>query len=149
VKRASWVNGYVNLFHLNYPSKRPWSKDVNLNMPHMYRAFTGHLSIKILQLLLIAQFLQHFPDHSRYPSNLISMIAKLVSILVLGIDLWLSWFLFWLYLRSNCNRDLYNREWGRKVTTNLMANDLCVNHLQNFGKISKVSKTIFQRRRAK
>jgi hypothetical protein len=54
VESTSWSNGCMNLFHLKNSSEGLESEDVDLNMPNGFGAFIGHLSAKVLWLLLIA-----------------------------------------------------------------------------------------------
>jgi hypothetical protein len=54
VESTSWSNGCMNLFHLKNSYEGLASEDVDLNIPDGFGAFIGHLSAKVLWLLLVA-----------------------------------------------------------------------------------------------
>jgi hypothetical protein len=58
VEIASGSIGAMDLLKL---LEGAWGEDVDLNMPHKFKAFIHYLHPVILQLLLVSQFLQHLP----------------------------------------------------------------------------------------
>jgi hypothetical protein len=55
-------------------------KDVDLNMPHKFRAFIHHLSPVIPRLLLISQLLQYLLEHLGDLASITSIMLELVNI---------------------------------------------------------------------
>jgi hypothetical protein len=56
--------------------------DVDLNIPHGFRAFICYLRSIILRLLFITQFLQHLPEHLGDLANITSIVLELTNISV-------------------------------------------------------------------
>jgi hypothetical protein len=82
VEVASWSNGHMDLLDFKNSSKWLGGEDVDLNMPHGFRAFIHFLSPVILQFLHISQFLQHFPYHLGDLASVTSVILELANISV-------------------------------------------------------------------
>jgi hypothetical protein len=82
VEAASWNNGCMDLLNFKNSSEGLGGEDVDLNMPHGFKAFIRHLSSIILQLLLIFQFLQHIPKHLGDLASITSVVLELVNISV-------------------------------------------------------------------
>jgi hypothetical protein len=77
VEGMSWGNGCMDLLNPKNSSERLRDEDVDLNMPHGFRAFIRHLSPVILRLLIVSQFLQHLPEHLGDIASIISIILNL------------------------------------------------------------------------
>jgi hypothetical protein len=78
VEVASWGDGCMDLLDFKNFSKGLGGEDVDLNMPHGFRAFIRHLSSIIIWLLLVTQFLQHLEDFA----SITSVVLELVNISV-------------------------------------------------------------------
>jgi hypothetical protein len=79
-------DGGMDLLNFKNSSKGLGGEDVNLNMPHGFRAFIRHLSSIILWWLLITQFLQHIPEHLGDLDSITSVILELANISVLNMN---------------------------------------------------------------
>jgi hypothetical protein len=62
--------------------KGAWGEDVDLNMPHWFRAFIHNLSPVILRFLLVSQFLQHLLEHLGDLASITSIMLELANISV-------------------------------------------------------------------
>jgi hypothetical protein len=87
VEVASWSNGDMNLLNLKHSSKGLGGEDVDLRMPHGFRAFIRHLSSIIPQLLLVSQFLQHLLEHLGDLASITSVVLELANISVWKMNL--------------------------------------------------------------
>jgi hypothetical protein len=72
----------MDLINLKNLSEGLGGEDVNLNMPHEFRAFIHQLHPEILWLLLASQFLQHVPKHLGDLASITSIMLELENILV-------------------------------------------------------------------
>jgi hypothetical protein len=72
----------MDLLDFKNTSKGLGGEDVDLNMPHGFRAFIHHLSSIILWLLLITQLLQHLLEHLGDLASITSIMLELANILV-------------------------------------------------------------------
>jgi hypothetical protein len=82
VEVASWGDDCMDLLDFKNSSKGLGGEDVDLNMPHGFRAFLRHLSSIILWLLLITQFLQHLSEHLGDLASITSIVLELANISV-------------------------------------------------------------------
>jgi hypothetical protein len=82
IEVASWGNGGMDLFDFKNSSKGLGGEDVDLNMPHGFRAFIHHLSSIILRLLLVTQFLQHLLEHLEDLASITFVVLELANISV-------------------------------------------------------------------
>jgi hypothetical protein len=76
IEVASWGNGSMDLLDFKNSSKGLGGEDVDLDMPHGFRAFIRYLSSIILWLLLITQFLQHLPEHLEDLASITSVVLE-------------------------------------------------------------------------
>jgi hypothetical protein len=70
----------MNLLYFKNSSEGLRCEDVDLNMPHRFVVFIRHLCPIILQLVLLAQFLQHLLEHLRDLASTTSIILEPVNI---------------------------------------------------------------------
>jgi hypothetical protein len=70
----------MDLLDLKNSSEGLGGEDVDLNMPHRFKAFICHLCSTILWLLLVSQFLQHLLEHLGDLASITSVMLKLVNI---------------------------------------------------------------------
>jgi hypothetical protein len=82
IEGTPWGDGCMDLLDFRNSSKRLGGKDVDLNMPHGFRAFIHHLSPVIPQLLLISQLLQYLLEHLGDLASITSVVLELASISV-------------------------------------------------------------------
>jgi hypothetical protein len=82
IEGTPWGDGCMDLLDFRNSSKRLGGKDVDLNMPHGFRAFIRHLSPIIPQLLLISQLLQYLLEHLGDLASITSVVLELASISV-------------------------------------------------------------------
>jgi hypothetical protein len=55
-------------------------------MPHGFRAFIRHLRPEVLRLFLVAQFLQHLPEHLGDLASITPIMLELVNIPIWKMD---------------------------------------------------------------
>jgi hypothetical protein len=120
--------------------KGVWGEDVDLNMPHGFRAFIRHLSSIILWFLLIAQFLQHLLEHLGDLCSITFVVLELANISVWKMNH--LWACFSFLLDLWCNRGMHYRTCRRKVTTSAMGNGPYACHLEKIGMIRKKMRTV-------
>jgi hypothetical protein len=82
IEGTPWGDDCMDLLNFKNSSEGLGDKDVDLNMPHGFRAFICHLSPIILWLLLIIKFLQHLPEHLGDLANFTIVVLELVNISV-------------------------------------------------------------------
>jgi hypothetical protein len=82
VEVTSQGDGCMDLLDFKNSSKGLGGEDVDLNMPHGFRAFLRHLSSIILWLLLITQFLHHLIEQLGDLASITSVMLELANILV-------------------------------------------------------------------
>jgi hypothetical protein len=70
----------MDLLNFKSSSEGLGGEDVDLNMPHGFRAFICHLSPVIPRLLLVSQFLQHLPEHLGDLASITSIVLELANI---------------------------------------------------------------------
>jgi hypothetical protein len=72
----------MDLLDFKNSSEGLGGKDVDLNMPHGFRAFIRHLSPVIPQLLLVSQLLQYLLEHLGDLASITSVMLELANISV-------------------------------------------------------------------
>jgi hypothetical protein len=76
IEGTPWGDGCVDLQKF---LGMAWGKDVDLKMPHRFRAFIRHLSPVIPRLLLISQFLQYLLEHLGDLASITSVVLELAN----------------------------------------------------------------------
>jgi hypothetical protein len=79
IEGMPWGDGCMDLLDLKNSSEGLGGKDVDLNMPHGFRAFIRHLSPVIPWLLLVSQLLQSLPEHLGDLASITSVVLELVN----------------------------------------------------------------------
>jgi hypothetical protein len=82
VEVAPRGDGCMDLLNFKNSSKGHGGEDVDLNMPHGFRAFICHLSSIILWFLLVTQILQHLTECLGYLASITSVVLELANISV-------------------------------------------------------------------
>jgi hypothetical protein len=77
-----WGDGCMDLLDIKNSLEGLGGKDLDLNMPHGFRAFIRHLSPVIPQLLLVSQLLQYLPEHLGDLTSITSVMLELANISV-------------------------------------------------------------------
>jgi hypothetical protein len=95
------------LLDLKNSSKGLGGEDVDLNMPHEFRAFICQLHPIILRLLLVSQFLKHFLVHLGDLASITSIVLELANISVWKMNP--RWVCFSFLLHLWCNRGMHYR----------------------------------------
>jgi hypothetical protein len=119
-----WLNGSSRLQKLLGGA---WGEDVDLNMPHQFGAFIRQLSLVILWLLRVSQFLQYLPEHLGNLSSIASVVLELANILIWKLSPWQTCFSM---LHLWCNRGMHYRTCRQKVTMSAMGNNPYVRLLE-------------------
>jgi hypothetical protein len=70
----------MDLLNFKNSSEGLGGEDADLNMPHGFGAFIRYLSLVILRLLLISQFLQHLLEHLGDLASITSVVLELAII---------------------------------------------------------------------
>jgi hypothetical protein len=82
IEGTPWGDGCMDLLDFKNSSEGLGGKDVDLNMPHGFRAFICHLSLVITQLLLVSQLLQYLQEHLGDLASITSVMLELANISV-------------------------------------------------------------------
>jgi hypothetical protein len=82
IEGMPWGDGCMDLLNFKNSLEGLGGKDLDLNMPHGFRAFIRHLSPVIPQLLLVSQLLQYLPEHLGDPASITSVMLELANISV-------------------------------------------------------------------
>jgi hypothetical protein len=77
-----WGDGCMDLLDFKTSMEGLGGKDLDLNMPHGFRAFIHHLSPVIPQLHLISLLLQYLPEHLGDFASITSFMLELADISV-------------------------------------------------------------------
>jgi hypothetical protein len=80
IEGTSWGNGVMDLLDLKNSSEGLGGKDVDLNMPHGFRAFIRHFESIVLRLLLIYKFVQRLLEHLGNFASITSVMQELANI---------------------------------------------------------------------
>jgi hypothetical protein len=135
IEVVSWGDGCMDVLDFKNSSKGLGGEDVDLNMPHRFRAFISHLSSIILWLLLVTQFLQHLPEHFGDLASITFVVLEHANILVWKMNPRRACFSFLLHLW--CNRGMHYHTCRQKVTMGAMGNIPYAWHLEMIGTIRK------------
>jgi hypothetical protein len=82
IEGTPWGDDCMDLLNFKNSSEGLGDKDVDLNMPHGFRAFICHLSPVIPQLLLVSQLLQYLQEHLGDLASITSVMLELANISV-------------------------------------------------------------------